>query len=135
MAVANIAEPLRRARHGWHPASLTEFSTMGAPHLSERLTFGNMQEIDPPYGPKRQSVRLSLDGDYLLRSGAATTPARIRRRSPQSQYGGHASLSGAIGGITAVLLVVGFFGVVAYILLHFCFYGRKSIAVDQGPQN
>jgi hypothetical protein len=59
----------------------------------------------------------------------------LQEAESAKQYGGHASLSGAIGGITAVLLVVGFFGVVAYILLRFCFYGRKSIAVDQGPQN
>ena len=51
------------------------------------------------------------------------------------QYGGRASLSGAIGGVTLVLLVAGLFGAGAYILLRFSFYGRKSVAVDHGPQN
>jgi hypothetical protein len=59
----------------------------------------------------------------------------IRPKGRSEQYGGPLRCPGATGGITVVPLVVGFFGVVAYILLRFCFYGRKSIAVDQGPQN
>jgi hypothetical protein len=59
----------------------------------------------------------------------------LQEAQSAKQYGGHASLSGAIGGITLVLLVAGLFGAGAYILLRFSFYGRKPIAVDQGPQN
>ncbi len=51
------------------------------------------------------------------------------------QYGGHASLLGAIGGVTLVLLVAALFAAGAYFLLRFSFCGRKPIAVDQGPQN
>lgn len=51
------------------------------------------------------------------------------------QYGGHASLSGAIGGISLVLVVAGLFGAGAYFLLRFSFRGPKGVAVDQRPQN
>jgi len=49
----------------------------------------------------------------------------LQEAESAKQYGGHASLSGAIGGIAAVLLVAGLFGTGAYILLRFSFYGRK----------
>jgi hypothetical protein len=52
------------------------------------------------------------------------------------QYGGHASLSGAIGGTALVLFVAGSFGAGAYFLLRFAFHGRpKAIAVQQTPHN
>lgn len=59
----------------------------------------------------------------------------LQEAESAKQYSGHASLLGAIGGITLVLLVAGLFGVGAYILLRFSFCGRKAIALDQGPQN
>ena len=59
----------------------------------------------------------------------------LQEAESAKQFGGHASLSGAIGGITLVLLVSGLFGVRAYILLRFSFCGRKPLVLDQGPQN
>jgi hypothetical protein len=43
-----------------------------------------------------------------------------------SQYNGHASLWGAIGGSAMVLFLVLFLAFIAYFLLRFCFKGPKS---------
>ena len=59
----------------------------------------------------------------------------LQEAESAKQYGGHASLSGAIGGVTLVLLVSVLFGAGAYFLLRFSFCGRKRIGVDQGSQN
>ena len=59
----------------------------------------------------------------------------LQEAESAKQYGGHASLSGAIGGIALVLLIAGLFGTGAYMLLRFCFYGLKSRAVEQAAKN
>jgi len=59
----------------------------------------------------------------------------LQEAESAKQYGGHASVWGAIGGIAVVLLVAGLFGAGAYILFRLCFYGRKQRTLDQAPQN
>jgi hypothetical protein len=41
------------------------------------------------------------------------------------QYGGHASIWGAIGGSLTVLVLAGFFALIAFVLLRFSFRGPK----------
>ncbi len=42
------------------------------------------------------------------------------------QYGGHASFGGAVVGSLTVLILAGFFAVIAYVLLRFSLRGPKS---------
>ena len=40
------------------------------------------------------------------------------------QYGGHASLLGAIGAVTAILLFAGFFGLLSYMFIRYAVRGN-----------
>ena len=58
----------------------------------------------------------------------------LQEAESAKQYGGHALPSGAIGGVTVVLLVAALFGAGAYFLLRFSLCGRKPIGVDHAAR-
>jgi hypothetical protein len=50
----------------------------------------------------------------------------LREADSARQYGGHVSILGAIGGSLTVIILAGFFVLVAFVLLRFSFLGPKS---------